>query len=1053
MATNLQVNAQTGQAVGAFNALANAIANARGQFGNITGALSNGAGAVRQYAGNLTALNTSFETLLSIGRGVFNAMSAIGGGLLLTFSKILGELDKLQGFAAIMSVTTKSTDEAAASYDFLRKTADQLGLQFDALTGNYAKLVAAIPEGTNRLQIAEKAFLGVSMAARTLHSTNADTQLMFYAITQIASKGVVSMEELRRQLGEKLPGAIQIAAKALNTTPELLEQAIRKGIVNSAKFLDAFSSQLIRTFAESSKLAAESVSASLNRLTNVWTDFVKEILDSGAGNAIVNVFDALREKLSDPYLIQRFAELIKYLADRFTTFVKNLTEEDIRNGFDTFTKGVEMMVKVIDLLIKGLTWIINNGKTAGTIMGAVGGAAAGAAAGVIAGPAGMAAGAAIGGFVGSNLGYSAGKALSPTQTDIDQRKASDAAANLSKQNIAKEQELLKFNALIPMLQNFKGLNSLKGLDNLFKAENLNTKTLGNLNKILTGKEYKTDATKASAVLEYASTGQVLGPNNIQLKDVLGAGKDKKPKVDPEVKRLDASFNKAIGLDPNFFDEWNRYNVLFKQGKLTTDQLTDAQAKLLSKQPFVEEAARAEAKEIKTLSKDTTEHIDLILKKIQIKEDVQTNLDEELMLAGLLSDEYRIQSQILSINAKLKDAGTEITTAQIAQLRLTNETRDITAAQNQILGDTVDKYKQQIVQIQAIKKLLDKPSSGLTQQAAQDYTVLSTPGTEGTVQNMEAQKRSMQEYYTFIDLLRKNDLLSEEAANQVKGKAAVDLQQKLTAAYVTAAQTRLELGSTSWVDGAIASLGRLALGFTNLNAGASIAMGNFFQSFTDGFANSIGRAIVYSENLGDALKNVAREGIASLISALVKLGIQWLVQAALGRTIAAAAATAGVATAAAAGTATAMAWAPAAAAVSLATFGTNSVPAMAGISSTFALSQGLSMMGLAGFKKGGYTGDAGVDEITGFTHGKEMVINATATAKNRQALEAINAGAVVSRSNNSTAPASMPSPTINQKIINLLDPSLVKDYLNSTDGEQVIINVIRKNPELIKSTLR
>jgi tape measure domain-containing protein len=130
---------------------------------------------------------------------------------------------------------------------------------------------------------------------------------MFYAITQIASKGIVSMEELRRQLGEKLPGVIQIAAKALNTIPEELEKAIRKGVVSSEKFLPIFGDALIRTFGDSSQKASESVSASINRLTNVWVDFVKAVLDSGAGKSIVNVFDALREKLSDPYLIQRFA--------------------------------------------------------------------------------------------------------------------------------------------------------------------------------------------------------------------------------------------------------------------------------------------------------------------------------------------------------------------------------------------------------------------------------------------------------------------------------------------------------------------------------------------------------------------------------------------------------------------------------------------------------------------------------------------------------------------------------------------------------------------------
>lgn len=46
---------------------------------------------------------------------------------------------------------------------------------------------------------------------------------------------------------------------------------------------------------------------------------------------------------------------------------------------------------------------------------------------------------------------------------------------------------------------------------------------------------------------------------------------------------------------------------------------------------------------------------------------------------------------------------------------------------------------------------------------------------------------------------------------------------------------------------------------------------------------------------------------------------------------------------------------------------------------------------AGFQSGGYTGNAGTADVAGVVHGKEFVINARATAKNRALLERINAG--------------------------------------------------------------
>jgi hypothetical protein len=55
----------------------------------------------------------------------------------------------------------------------------------------------------------------------------------------------------------------------------------------------------------------------------------------------------------------------------------------------------------------------------------------------------------------------------------------------------------------------------------------------------------------------------------------------------------------------------------------------------------------------------------------------------------------------------------------------------------------------------------------------------------------------------------------------------------------------------------------------------------------------------------------------------------------------------------------------------------------------------------GFKDGGYTGDVGVNSVAGVVHGREFVVNAQATARNRQALENINRGGTAGGSPNIT----------------------------------------------------
>lgn len=767
MATNLQVNAQTSQAVGAFNQLAQAIASARGQFQQLTTAINNSnAAGDRLGSRMLRNVDSAFNILSKSVGTLLNSFSMLGAGIEYIFSSILRELDKLQGFNAIMSVTTKSTDEAANAYDFLRKTADRLGIQFDSLTSNYAKLVASLPEGNDKLKTAEKTFLGIAMAARTLHSSNQDVQLMFYAVTQIASKGVVSMEELRRQLGEKLPGALNIAARAFNTTPELLEAAIRKGTVNSAKFLAGFGDELIRTFGDSSKKASESVSAAVNRLTNVWVDFVKAVLDSGAGQSIINVFDALREKLSDPYLIARFAELVKSLADRFAEFISKISAEDIRTGFDTFSRFIDIAVTTFGKLIELMTWAINNAPKVGAVLGA----AFGAAAGAVAGPVGATLGAAAGGAVG----VYAGRQLAPSKEDLLRTQTQNQYAEFQKEQLAKERELLKFNELIPLLQQFKGLNSLNGLDNLFKAENLNTKTLADLNSILKGKEFKTDASKAEAVKQYAKTGIVVGPNDKKLGDIIGAS-NKKTK-DP----LEGTLAQAGGLDRNFFQEWRNLEQLYKSGRLNLEEYTKAQGALLDKQPAIEQYHREQRKLIEAENKSTQEFIDLAFKEIKVREEIQAGLDSNERLAGMTADDLRIQTEYEAVLNQYASNGLTLTQeksdAILEQITRTDKLRQVTAAENQIIANTVDKYKQQILLAEAIRKIRSEPQTGVTDTQITDYVVSNDPNMAGGQQYLDAQKRAMEDYFAYINMLRNLDVINDETAQQAKLNAQLQYDQ-------------------------------------------------------------------------------------------------------------------------------------------------------------------------------------------------------------------------------------------------------------------------------------
>ena len=174
--------------------------------------------------------------------------------------------------------------------------------------------------------------------------------------------------------------------------------------------------------------------------------------------------------------------------------------------------------------------------------------------------------------------------------------------------------------------------------------------------------------------------------------------------------------------------------------------------------------------------------------------------------------------------------------------------------------------------------------------------------------------------------------------------------------------------------------QLLEGYTGTLNDLTDQFGTFFTSIQDGFADSIGKAIVQGDNLGDSLKNAAKQGLQSLISGLVKLGTQWVITQLMMSSSSKAAGTAATTQGTAQAASLTSAYAPAATLANTATFGSASAAGMAGMMAVVSLAAALPAMLGKGFMTGGYTGSMGKDQIAGVVHGQEYVFDADATRR-------------------------------------------------------------------------
>ncbi|KJW92577.1 tail protein (tape measure) [Enterobacter hormaechei] len=226
----------------------------------------------------------------------------------------------------------------------------------------------------------------------------------------------------------------------------------------------------------------------------------------------------------------------------------------------------------------------------------------------------------------------------------------------------------------------------------------------------------------------------------------------------------------------------------------------------------------------------------------------------------------------------------------------------------------------------------------------------TPQQEAVAQVDPVQQLANQhaQQLALIQQFEQRGLLAHQNALALKNAADTQYEQQRTAA-------QWEL------------LSQQSLGYSMLTSAVDAFSGNA--------SNALTGLITGTMSAQDAMRSLGNTMLNSVVNALVQVGVEALKNFIIGQTLGAASTAASVGMA----TTTAAAWAPAAALASLASFGANSAPAMAGIASTVGLAQGLALAG-ARYNGGPVSagsmyqvGERGKPEIYQASTGKQYMI--------------------------------------------------------------------------------
>lgn len=263
------------------------------------------ANAMRRAAGEATNLRRVLGAFYGDSRKALSFFQRLRGEVLSMAASFAGLYAAIEGGRGVAqaymtleaaqsrlgAVFSQNTDLVGREIRWLQEEASRLGISFGTLSDEYSKFAVATQAAGYANDTTREIFIRVAEAARVNKLSVEQVSGVMLALQQMISKGKVSSEELRRQMGDRLPGAFNIFANAIGMTTAELDKALQQGEVFATQDnMLAFADELNKRF-------GAQLPAALQTFTAQWGKFQNNVFGSqliaGQGGLIDGMTAAL----------------------------------------------------------------------------------------------------------------------------------------------------------------------------------------------------------------------------------------------------------------------------------------------------------------------------------------------------------------------------------------------------------------------------------------------------------------------------------------------------------------------------------------------------------------------------------------------------------------------------------------------------------------------------------------------------------------------------------------------------------------------------------------
>lgn len=311
---------QAETASGKFNRSMQALSNEIAKTGGLLTRVSDNA---RVFSAAFGAANASLGGFSRVAFNTSAALSALSGTLALREIIQAGlEIDK---FVNTLKTVSEGSLGFQRNLNFLFEEANRVGFAVGDVGNSFARLSLAMKGAGFQGAETREVFSELVAASRNFGLSSAETMGVIRALEQSMSKGKFMAEEVRNQMGDRLPvamAALERAVTKVDGKQSDLNKRFEEGTIDTKRYAVEFVRQIyaLSGGAETLNRTSQSVGSAFGRLTTELTKTNMLFKEAGFDEALISTTDQIRKLIETA----RESGAVEILAKALATLANNL---------------------------------------------------------------------------------------------------------------------------------------------------------------------------------------------------------------------------------------------------------------------------------------------------------------------------------------------------------------------------------------------------------------------------------------------------------------------------------------------------------------------------------------------------------------------------------------------------------------------------------------------------------------------------------------------------------------------------------------------------------